>query len=65
MPVMDGYTATKEIRKFNKKTPVLALSASVFMEVKDKINECGMNGFIFKPFDPQDLLNQIEQAINS
>ncbi|UAM99830.1 response regulator [Polaribacter litorisediminis] len=65
MPVMDGYTATKEIRKFNKKIPVLALSASVFMEVRDKINECGMNGFIFKPFDHQDLLNQIEQAINS
>jgi signal transduction histidine kinase/CheY-like chemotaxis protein len=65
MPVMDGYTATKEIRKFNKKIPVLALSASIFMEVRDKINECGMNGFIFKPFDPQDLLNQIEQAINS
>jgi signal transduction histidine kinase/CheY-like chemotaxis protein len=65
MPIMDGYTATKEIRKFNKNIPVLALSASVFMEVRDKINECGMSGFIFKPFDPKDLLNQIEQAINS
>ena len=42
-----------------------ALSASVFMEVKDKISECGMNGFIFKPFDPKDLLNQIEVAVNS
>ena len=63
MPIMDGYTATKEIRKFNKKIPVLALSASVFMEVKTKINECGMNGFIFKPFDPEDLLNQIEDAL--
>jgi CheY-like chemotaxis protein len=65
MPIMDGYTATVEIRKFNKDIPILALSASVFMEVKDKINESGMNGFIFKPFDPQDLLNQIEEEINS
>lgn len=65
MPIMDGYTATKEIRKFNTKTPILALSASVFMEVKDKISECGMNGFIFKPFKPEDLLNQIEVAVNS
>jgi CheY-like chemotaxis protein/anti-sigma regulatory factor (Ser/Thr protein kinase) len=64
MPIMDGYTAATEIRKFNSKLPILALSASVFMEVKDKINESGMNGFIFKPFDPQDLLNQIEDAIN-
>ncbi len=65
MPIMDGYTASKEIRKFNKKVPILALSASVFMEVKDKISDCGMNGFIFKPFDPQDLLNQIEDVIHT
>jgi signal transduction histidine kinase/CheY-like chemotaxis protein len=63
MPIMDGYTASKEIRKFNKYIPILALSASVFMEVKDKMEESGMNGFIFKPFDPQDLLDQIENAI--
>jgi signal transduction histidine kinase/CheY-like chemotaxis protein len=63
MPIMDGYTASKEIRIFNKTTPILALSASVFMEVKDKMEESGMNGFIFKPFDPIDLLNQIELAI--
>ncbi len=61
MPIMDGYTATQEIRKFNKKLPVLALSASVFMEIKDKINDCGMNGFVFKPFNPEDLLEEIEK----
>jgi CheY-like chemotaxis protein len=65
MPIMDGYIAAKEIRKFNKEVPILALSASIFMEVKDRINESGMNGFIFKPFDPEDLLNQIEDAINT
>ena len=62
MPVMDGYTATKEIRKFNKELPILALSASVFMEVKDKISASGMNGFIFKPFNPEDLLDQIHRV---
>jgi CheY-like chemotaxis protein len=60
MPIMDGYTTTKEIRKFNITTPILALSANVFMEIKDKIDDCGMNGFIFKPFTPEELLNQIE-----
>ena len=59
MPVMDGYTSTFEIRKFNTTTPVIALSANVFLEIKDKIEECGMNGFIFKPFTPEDLLSQI------
>ena len=65
MPIMDGYTASKEIRKFNKKIPILALSASIFMELKDKIEECSMNGFIFKPFDPEDLLSQIDKVTKS
>lgn len=62
MPVMDGYTASLEIRKFNTKIPILALSASIFIEVKNKIQSCGMNGFIYKPFDPEDLLDKIEEA---
>lgn len=65
MPVMDGYEASKEIRKFNKYIPILALSASVYMEVKNRVKECGMNGFIFKPFKPEDLLNHIESAIKN
>lgn len=60
MPVMDGYEATREIRKFNSEIPILALSAEVFSEIKDKINDCGMNGFIYKPFTPEDLLSQVE-----
>lgn len=64
MPIMDGYTATINIREFDEKIPILALSASVFMEIKDKIYEAGMDGFIFKPFNPEDLLNQIDFAIN-
>ena len=65
MPIMDGYTASKEIRKFNTVTPIMALSASVFMEVKSKIIESGMNGFIFKPFEPEDLLDKIEDAMQT
>ncbi|WP_397446151.1 ATP-binding protein [Polaribacter sp. R77954] len=63
MPVMDGYKASTEIRKFNTTTPILALSASVFMEVKAKINSSGMNGFIFKPFEPSDLLDKLEEVV--
>ncbi|WP_397446149.1 response regulator [Polaribacter sp. R77954] len=64
MPIMDGYTATQEIRKFNTNVPILALSATVFTEIKDKINECGMNGFVFKPITPEDLLQEIEKFTN-
>ena len=64
MPIMDGYTATREIRKFNITIPILALSASVFMEVKNKILESGMNGFIHKPFETEDLLAELDKQIN-
>jgi CheY-like chemotaxis protein len=64
MPVMDGYTSSMEIRKFNTELPILALSASVFIEVKSKIEKSGMNGFIFKPFDPEDLYNRIEEVMD-
>ncbi|MDP5092751.1 MAG: response regulator [Polaribacter sp.] len=64
MPIMDGYEATKQIRKFNQKIPILALSASVLTEVKEGITQSGMNGFIFKPFDPDDLLFQINDSIH-
>ncbi|WKD84685.1 Autoinducer 2 sensor kinase/phosphatase LuxQ [Polaribacter huanghezhanensis] len=63
MPIMDGYTASKEIRKFNTTVPILALSASVFAEVKSKIEDSGMDGFVYKPFKPEDLLNKIEEMI--
>lgn len=64
MPIMDGYTSSMEIRKFNTTLPILALSASVFLEVKSKIEKSGMNGFIFKPFDSEDLYNRIEEVID-
>ncbi len=64
MPVMDGYTSAMEIRKFNTTLPILALSASVFLEVKNKIFQSGMNGFVFKPFNPEDLFNRIEEVMD-
>jgi signal transduction histidine kinase/CheY-like chemotaxis protein len=64
IPVMNGYDASKEIRTFNKDIPIIALSASVFVEVKDKIFESGMNGFIYKPFDPIELYSKVASFIN-
>jgi len=55
MPVMDGYTATSEIRKFDTQTPIIALTASVSIDIQGKVNTVGMNGFITKPFNPNDL----------
>ncbi|PIB36002.1 hypothetical protein BFP72_11650 [Reichenbachiella sp. 5M10] len=59
MPVMDGYTASRELRKGGLEIPILALTASVMLDVGDKVFECGMNDFITKPFEPEDLYNKI------
>ncbi len=64
MPIMDGYQATLEIRKFNKDVPIIAVTASATVDDKTKILEAGMNGFIGKPYDPVALNNLIAKFLN-
>ncbi len=63
MPVVDGYTASKEIRKFNTEIPIIALTAAAIKGVKEKCVIAGMNSFISKPFDSQNLLKIIYDYI--
>ncbi|NQV01050.1 MAG: response regulator [Bacteroidia bacterium] len=59
MPEMSGYEATLKIRAmkddYYKDLPIIALTASVFLEDREKIFEFGMTGFITKPFNPKEL----------
>jgi signal transduction histidine kinase len=64
MPVMDGYTATKAIREFDTKTPVIALTASITIDIQGKATEFGMNDCITKPFNPRDLYSIIKKYGN-
>ncbi|MFK7951451.1 MAG: response regulator, partial [Ekhidna sp.] len=59
MPVMDGYKATREIRKFDEKIPIIALTASALLKVQQEVRDAGMNDYITKPFDPKDLRRKI------
>lgn len=63
MPKMDGYSATKLIREAGIKTPIIAQSAFIMDEDKDKIIEAGCNDFIEKPFDKEVLLAKIDSYI--
>ncbi|PWJ42555.1 response regulator [Sediminitomix flava] len=66
MPEMDGYEATQRIRGLDgkyKEIPVLALTASALLEVRKKVYEYGMNGYITKPFDPSNLFYTIYEKI--
>lgn len=59
MPEMSGYEATLKIRAMNddyyRDLPIIALTASVFLEDREKIFQFGMSGFITKPFNPKEL----------
>ena len=55
MPEMDGYEASREIRKLTSSIPIIALTASATLEAQEKVFKAGMNGFITKPFNPNEL----------
>ncbi len=65
MPVMDGYTATQEIRRLNDDAlasiPIIAMTANAFKEDRDKCLEVGMNGHLSKPIDPDSLIAVLGQ----
>jgi two-component system, sensor histidine kinase and response regulator len=58
MPVMDGYTATREIRKQDrfKNLPIIAMTANVMKSDLDKATEVGMNAHIGKPFKMDEIV---------
>lgn len=60
MPDMDGFEATKEIRIMGLNMPIFALTANVFSDVKEKVLESGMNDYISKPFNPNELYSKLQ-----
>ena len=65
MPIMDGYTAMKEIRKMPNTgaTHIVALTASAYQEDVARALESGANSFIPKPFERNQLLLCIADAL--
>ena len=51
MPVKDGFTVAKEIREFDKKVPILFLSAKSMKEDKLTGFEIGADDYLTKPFE--------------
>ena len=67
MPVLDGYEATKIIRKFDKKelaeVPIIAMTANAFEEDRQEALRCGMNGHLAKPIDVEALFNTLDKIL--
>ena len=55
MPVMDGYTATREIRKINKDIPVIAVTAFALDGDREKALDAGCTDYITKPVSKEKL----------
>jgi CheY-like chemotaxis protein len=65
MPIMDGYTATREIRKDErfKELPIIAMTAHAMAGDEDKSLQAGMNGHVTKPIDPDQLFSTLQKWI--
>ncbi|SFR52526.1 PAS domain-containing protein [Thiomicrospira sp. ALE5] len=63
MPVMDGYQATRAIRSFNDKIPIIALTAAAMIEDKQKALAAGMNEHLSKPINRAMLYQVLEHYL--
>ncbi|MES2992537.1 MAG: response regulator [Pseudomonadota bacterium] len=67
MPVMDGYTATRELRARPEwqRLPVIAMTASALTEDRDRALASGMNAHITKPIHVESMLRTMAQWISA
>jgi CheY-like chemotaxis protein len=67
MPYMNGYEATKIIRKLqgyeSNKIPIIAMTADAFDEDIKKTKKAGMDDFLSKPIQPAALISALRKNI--
>ena len=66
MPLMDGYEATRRIRALENPAlagiPILAMTANAFDEDRKAAMDCGMNGFLSKPIQIEELIHTLQSV---
>ncbi|MDA3930271.1 MAG: response regulator, partial [Prolixibacteraceae bacterium] len=61
MPIMDGFEATKKIKKINPSIPIIAQTAFAMADDRDTAIENGCDDYISKPIDPEILYRKIKK----
>ncbi|MEZ0486670.1 hybrid sensor histidine kinase/response regulator [Fibrella aquatica] len=66
MPIMDGLEATRIIRQeISDSIPILALTASAIRTEKEECYKAGMNDFLAKPFEEEELVDKLIKWVNA
>ena len=68
MPNMDGYTATQRIRDLDDsraEIPIIAMTANAYDEDRRKAQEAGMDGFLAKPLDVDEMMRLLGKIIKT
>jgi CheY-like chemotaxis protein len=65
MPKLNGLEATREIRRLHgyRDTPIIAMTANAFAEDKERCLKAGMNDFLIKPFNPDELFATLLRSL--
>lgn len=63
MLVMDGYEATKEIRKYSAKVPIIAITAFAYASDEQRVMESGFDGYMPKPINARLLKAQLTEIM--
>jgi len=65
MPVMDGYEATRQIRKLegDNSVKIVAITASVFKDQRESILEAGCDEVVYKPFQIQEIFDVMAEFL--
>jgi signal transduction histidine kinase len=64
MPLMDGKSLLKQVRGINKDIPAIAFTAAVYENMYQDLREHGFNGFLHKPFRPDEMHRKILQHLS-
>ncbi|MFD2147523.1 ATP-binding protein [Mucilaginibacter antarcticus] len=69
MPVMNGFDAAIEIRKMadiqKSRIPIIALTASALFDIRERVQESGMDDYVSKPFKPSELFDKIQSLVSN
>jgi CheY-like chemotaxis protein len=64
LPIMDGYTATRQIKAINASIPIIAQTAHVMSGEREKCMEAGCDDYLAKPIRLQILMDTLSKFLN-